>query len=252
MGTTCYGMCNATISLAGTLVELLRLVYVSIPRIRSEVDAYPWTLDERILHAERAATQDGFVFQMDPTLDNLRRYQASRDALVNIQGCVMTNSWQKFTDRINQQTNVGTMWKFIQRVTRLKPVTTLHHSSGEYAKGLIDEWSKQSRVESLPEHVQAAQSPQTGRRILRLMGVLLEQDNEDTTPFTEHELRRALACGKATAPGDDGIPYSVLRLHQKVSDNITTSERKYPFLAQRKPSGLILSCKTSWIDYTSA
>ncbi|MPC53280.1 hypothetical protein E2C01_047169 [Portunus trituberculatus] len=151
--------------------------------------------------------QDGFVFQMDAMVDNLRRNQASRDVLVNIQGCVRTDYWQKFTDRINKQTNVGTIRKLIQRATRRKTVTALHHSPGEYAEGLIYDWSSQSRVDSLSEHVQAALSAQARRRTLRLMGALLEQDDEDTTPFTEDELPWALAHGKATAPGDDSITY---------------------------------------------
>ncbi|MPC73445.1 hypothetical protein E2C01_067774 [Portunus trituberculatus] len=111
------------------------------------------------------------------------------------------------------------MWKFIQRVTRRKPVTALHYSPGECAESLIDECYKQSRVDSFPKHVQAALSVQTGRCTLRLMGVLLEQDGEDSTPFTEDELRRVFARGKLTAPGDDGITYSVLRLLQEVPGN---------------------------------
>ena len=51
------------------------------------------------------------------------------------------------------------------------------------------------------------------------MSALLEEDVEDTTPITEEELRRALARGKTTAPGEDGITYHVLRQLQKVPGN---------------------------------
>lgn len=92
----------------------------------------------------------------------------------------------------------------------MQPTSAFHHSPGEYAQGLIDEWSRQSWVNSLPGHVQAALSAQAGHRALRLMGALLEDADEDTTPITR---------GKATAPGDDGITYSVLRQLQKVPGN---------------------------------
>ncbi|MPC58629.1 Retrovirus-related Pol polyprotein from type-1 retrotransposable element R2 [Portunus trituberculatus] len=51
------------------------------------------------------------------------------------------------------------------------------------------------------------------------MAALLEDEEEDAIPITEEELRCPLARGKATAPGDDGITYSVLRLLQRVPGN---------------------------------
>ena len=42
---------------------------------------------------------------------------------------------------------------------------------------------------------------------LCLVGALLEKDDKEATPFTEDELRRALAWGRATAPGDDGVTF---------------------------------------------
>ena len=42
-----------------------------------------------------------------------------------------------------------------------------------------------------------------GHRDLRLMGVLLQKDDEDDVLFTEAELSHALANGRATAPRDD-------------------------------------------------
>lgn len=193
--------------------------YVSRPHIQRRYNACPWTLDNRIRQAERTASEAGLLFQAAPTADHLRQYQASRDDLVNIQGCVRTESWQNFTDNINQQTSVGTMWQMIRRVTRRMPATALHHSPGTLAQGLIDGWAGQSQVASLPDQVREALLARAGHRALRLVGALLEEDVEDATPITEGELRRALARGNSTAPGDDGITYSVLRLLQQVPGN---------------------------------
>lgn len=51
------------------------------------------------------------------------------------------------------------------------------------------------------------------------MGVLLKTDEGNAVPVTEGELRRGLAGGKTTAPGNDGVTYSVFCLLQEVSGN---------------------------------
>ena len=48
------------------------------------------------------------------------------------------------------------------------------------------------------------------------MDNLLQAEEEDDVPITSDELQRALARCMASAPGDDGNIYSVLRLLQKV------------------------------------
>ncbi|MPC19374.1 hypothetical protein E2C01_012287 [Portunus trituberculatus] len=174
-------------------------------------DSTTWAINDHILLAERTAVEEGRHFQLDPTPDNLRRYQSSRDALVALQGSMRTESWHKFTDHINQGTSVGIMWRLINRVVRRKPASALHHSPGEFAQELLDAWAIQSTVASLPVHFQEAFSAQAGRRTLRLMAALLEVDDEDGIPITPEELRRSLARGKVTSP-DDGVTYSVLRL----------------------------------------
>ncbi|MPC49120.1 hypothetical protein E2C01_042913 [Portunus trituberculatus] len=51
-----------------------------------------------------------------------------------------------------------------------------------------------------------------------LHSALLRKDEDDEVPITEDELRRTLARSKATAPGNDGVIYQVLR-HLKVPGN---------------------------------
>ncbi|KAG0713426.1 Retrovirus-related Pol polyprotein from type-2 retrotransposable element R2DM [Chionoecetes opilio] len=51
------------------------------------------------------------------------------------------------------------------------------------------------------------------------MAALLRTDEDDAVLITEDELRRALTRCKASAPGDDGLTYPVLRLLLKVPDN---------------------------------
>lgn len=79
--------------------------------------------------------------------------------------------------------------------------------------------SEVSRVGNLPITVQHALSSQAHFRSLRLVGGLLQTDEEDDVPITEGELLRALIRGRESAPGENGITYSVLRILQKVPGN---------------------------------
>lgn len=193
--------------------------YVRRPHIKRRTDTPAWTLDHRIAQAERKAKEDGLSFQSHPSPESLQKYQSSRDELVVLQKCVLTESWHQFTSSINRQTSVSSMWRLINRVVKRKPASTLHHSPGQYAQDLINGWSRQSRARNLPQHIREALSSNEDLRTLRLMNALLKPDEEDDRPITESEIRRALTKGKASAPGDDGITYSVLRLLQEVSGN---------------------------------
>ncbi|XP_076030944.1 uncharacterized protein LOC143019134 [Oratosquilla oratoria] len=173
----------------------------------------------RIAQAERIAVDAGLSFQRQPTPEHLHHYQLARDDLVALQKCVHTESWQKFTDSINHQTSTGTMWHLIKKVVKKKSVCTLHHSPLEYAQDLITTWSEQSQTRNLPGNVQEALSSHRSSRNLRLMGALLQTDEEDDILFTEDELHRALARVKISAPSEDGLTYQVLRLLLNVPSN---------------------------------
>ncbi len=77
----------------------------------------------------------------------------------------------------------------------------------------IDEVT-QSRFGNLPAPVRDALSSQVDLRSLLLVDALLQADEEYDVPIMPYELQRALATGTDSAPGEDGITYSVLRFLQ--------------------------------------
>ena len=194
-------------------------LYVSRPHIQARHAAHSWALDAHIQDAKEVAERDGLLFQANPTPDRLRRYQESRNTLVALQESAVTSSWQRFTDSINQQTSVSSMWHLIRRIVKKTPATARHHTPAEYAQQLVDAWSQQSSMANLPLHIQDALSSRALIRQLHLLSALLQDDDDDAEPITEEELRRALSRGKASSPGDDGITYAVLRLLQQVPGN---------------------------------
>ncbi|XP_076043611.1 uncharacterized protein LOC143026727 [Oratosquilla oratoria] len=162
--------------------------------------------------------EDGFAFQKRPSPETLHQYQLSRDDLVALQRCVQMDPWKNLTDSINHQTSVGTMWHLINKVIKKKHHSALHHSPTQFPQDLVDAWSAQARTSNLPPYIHDALSTHKNYRALRLASALLKTDEEDEE-ITEQELRRALAKGKATAPGDDGITYVVLRVLLDVPGN---------------------------------
>lgn len=133
-------------------------LYVSRPHLHRRRTARPWILDKHIQEAKEKTERDSLVFQANPTPELRHRYQTSRDAFVALQECAGTQSWQRFTDSINQQTSVTSMWHLIRRVVKKTPATARHHTPAAYAQQLIDAWSEQSSSASLPIQVQAALS----------------------------------------------------------------------------------------------
>ena len=202
-------------SLVSATHDFYRL-YVLRPHLQRRPAALSWSLDARLQDARDEAERVGLLFQADPSPELLHHYQRSRDDLTALLECVSTDSWQQFTDSINHQTSVASMWHLIRRVVKRNPATARHHAPAVFAQQLVEEWSSQSDPASLPAPVQDALSSGALLRRLHLVGALLQQDDEDSVPITEDELRRALFRGKASAPGDDGITYSVLRLLHRV------------------------------------
>ena len=193
--------------------------YVVKPHVKRRAGACSWTPDARVAQAEGRAMEDGLAFMRQPGPETLRRYRLARDDLTALQCCVQSDSWRKFTDSINHQTSVRSMWHLIQKVLKKTPSHALHHNPAQYAQDLVNEWSTQSRTANLPQHVREALSTQSNYRALRLTAALLGSDEEDDVAVTEAELRRALSRGKASAPGSDGVTYAVLRVLLEVPGN---------------------------------
>ena len=154
------------------------------------------------------------MFQANPTPDLLHRYQTSRDALVALQECVQecgfTMYWQRFTNNINQQTSVTTMWHLIRRVVSNTPATARHHTPDAYDQQLVNTWSEQSTPASLPIHIQDALCSRAPVRRLGLVLTLLQDDSLSLTYYLSrvHSAALPVLCRR-----DVERPYSIIIFH---------------------------------------
>ncbi|ROT73586.1 RNA-directed DNA polymerase [Penaeus vannamei] len=132
------------------------------PNIKRQFGAHEWTLDRRIKAAETGSRGQPCLSEGSNS-----RQEAIPDIQqcpCCLQQCVHRDAWHDFTNTINQQTSVGSMWRLIKKALKKKTPSALHHSPVQYAQDLVEAWSQQASVQSLPSYVQEVLSSQKTRR----------------------------------------------------------------------------------------
>ena len=92
------------------------------------------------------------------------------------------------------------MWHLIRKVVSKTPATARHHTPDASAQQLVNAWSEQSTLTSLPIHMQGALSSRAPVRRLGLASALLQDDDDEAVQITEGELRRALSLDVKLRP----------------------------------------------------
>ena len=144
------------------------------------------------------------------------------------------------------------MWRRINRIIKRKPSSAFHHRPAHYAQDLINTWSEQAHTRNLPSHIKEALSTHRNAHTLRLMTALLRADEDDNLFITEDELRRALARGKATTHGNDGVTYQVLHLFFKVPGNLLLWLYNHRLSRGYLPGHQVLLCPSQGLAQTGS
>ena len=95
----------------------------------------------------------------------------------------------------------------------------LHSNPIEKAEELITQWATASSLDSLPIRVRAAVQRRIRKKFNKINRALQKAHEADTRPINEEEFHRCLKTGQSTAPGLDGITYSVIKFLSTVSSN---------------------------------
>lgn len=178
-----------------------------------------WTLDERLEVAKGKVSDLAQQYRRTQTSDDLFAFLTAVKTYRDLKGTVRKQDWENFLQNINGQTGLGEVWDKIKRVTKPKSSSPPHHYPAHFAEELAHQWSQQSQLTALPADIQTYLSDTHMDRQFRIEIACSEIGITDNTPITPEELRVALLQGKATSPGDDGIPYSVLRLMSQAHGN---------------------------------
>ena len=178
-----------------------------------------WTQDGRLETQRLNVIGLADIYRRDRTAEALKEFLDANREYKDLANQLRSQNWGEFLKDINAQTSSGEMWQKINRITRGKSSTPIHHCPADIAAELLQTWSSQSKVSSLPVEIQTHLQNTDINRRFNIEIACSEIGATDRLPITSEELRIALVKGKATSPGDDGITYSVLRLIAQVPGN---------------------------------
>ena len=180
-----------------------------------------WVRDRRLRESEEEVTQAAAAYHSNRTFDTLHAYLTAARSSRDLKHTVKQEYWYDFLQHINTHTPVTRAWRFVNRVVQSHENTSppLHHNPVEYATYLANKWSTQSQLTFLPAPTRARLLAASTNRLARIAEARTTPLFLDDHPITDEELRLALLQGRATAPGDDGITYSTLRLIAQVPGN---------------------------------
>ena len=178
-----------------------------------------WTLDPTLIAEQEKVEILGQAYRLNKTQENLDAFLTANAAFRDIIEHTRKEYWEDFLQSINQHTSLAEVWQKINRINKKSKAVPSYHNPQEQANMLLHQWADTSQTQHLPSHVQNILKRDRTNRDFKIEIGKAEVDLTDYYEITEWELENALAKGRSTAPGEDGITYDVLRLLAQVPGN---------------------------------
>jgi len=178
-----------------------------------------WVGDPTLLREQKRVQELYDIYKQDNTRDNLIEFLKANKNLRELKTHFRNEHFEQFLQSINNNTSMSEVWKKINRISGKPTNTPQFHSPLAQADMLLSQWAGASKLSSLPTNIQDHLSQSKIARKFAIEIGCSDTDPSDFAEITEWELNNALIKGKASAPGEDGITYSVLRLIAQVPGN---------------------------------
>ena len=168
-----------------------------------------WYYDDRINFLTRTTRRLTKIYQSSNNEEdrtNLREWVTYARKQINT---IREEKWLKHMERLSHTSSMTQVWKHINRVRGKHSRPPAHPHPERKAEELIREYHERSTSVGLPEQLRvrkAALDPARLAAITTATSLLHDTDH----PITKEELLRARRTSKDTAPGEDGITYSML------------------------------------------
>lgn len=150
------------------------------------------------------------ILRRHRTQDNLRRL---RDVITHsreVANQARTSQWFEWCATFNQHTSLAKLWGKLKTATgQRRKKTPAHPHPRREADRLMMEFANRASDQQLPADIRAEQQRRRGQREEAIEGAC-NLASETDTPFTTQELQHSGKRSTDTAPGRDGITYSMI------------------------------------------
>lgn len=183
----------------------------SIPLTKQWTTTYKdhWYYNLEVKRMNKRQNQLAALYKRHPTELNRTLLKKLKEENYKRKRQLKEESWLKWCESVNQSTSLSTLWKKIHTVQGRKPQTPAHVNPSAKAEELATEFAERTKSTQLPPEVNQWQNDLREQRKRNIARAIQTPDVTDT-PFTAQELQVAGKTSTDTAPGHDGITYSMI------------------------------------------
>lgn len=169
-----------------------------------------WFYCDEIREQNRRINKQRKIHRRNPTPESLAQLREVLRHAKEVSKRVREAKWYEWCFTLDQHSTLGEIWRNINAATGNRPpLPPVHPSPQEEAENISAGFAARARTDNL--------SADTQEKLLQLLPPRMEsivegisRRDEADTPFTIEELSNAKKKSKDTAPGQDGITYSMI------------------------------------------
>ena len=192
---------------------LTRAAEASIPKTsgrRPPVKNW-WFRSPRVREANHRVNTLRKAFRRNRTDENLRLLRQAVSHARGVANDEKEARWLEWCESFDSHTSLRTLWSCLRTASGRGPRRPAAHPDPEArAEELVSSYAERASSERLPLEVRQRQLQLRPERLRRIANAVNTEDVTDC-PFTQSELTRAKRRSRDTAPGEDGITYTMLR-----------------------------------------
>ena len=183
----------------------------AIPQVTSKPKrADQWYLNERVLRAKEEVNYCRRRYAATRSLQNRRRLASANNFLRSVTKEARQDAWVKWSSEMNNQTTVRELWGRIRQASGVPHRPPRHPDPVGKAEQLTTDFAARCDPTKLHPRIQKALSSRESKRRVRVQ-TAKHLPHEADRPFTIRELEQVLRGRRDSAPGDDGVLYSMIR-----------------------------------------
>ncbi|KAG7165529.1 RNA-directed DNA polymerase from mobile element jockey-like 15 [Homarus americanus] len=148
-------------------------------------------------------------FRQYPSPEGVKLLRAAVQHARQITQKIREDKWLEWCATFNAHTSLSELWRKLRIATGKLPRAPAHPQPLQEANRLAEHFAERSSSAQLPPEIRLHLQQVQLERVIVVRHAIEQADTTDCL-FTIEEIRRARKTSKDTAPGSDGITYSLL------------------------------------------